>query len=115
MRVGKQDIVTFLEYEITPEPIETSFTKKTPKKLQIQLDEIYPILHKNPPAVIGTLNRLLAQYPNVPILRNLLSFAYSATGQMDEAEIMANENYNLFPDYLFAKTNLAQIYIVRGV
>ena len=48
-------------------------------------------------------------YPNLPILYNYLSSAYLNIGDREQAEAVVLENYKRHPNYLFAKTNYAQI------
>ena len=57
---------------------------------------------------------MIEQYPDCPKLFNFLGAAYLAIGDIDHAEQVARENFERFPDYLFAKLNYADVCMRTG-
>lgn len=62
----------------------------------------------------GFLKQALEIDPNNPSLLNNLSMAYVLQGQKQKADELTYEIHSRFPDYLFARTNLALILIDKG-
>lgn len=100
--------------EITFDAIENKYSRQIPKHLKPQVDDLRDLLSVDPAAAIDKILIVLEKYPDLALLRNYLCAAYSMTGQDEKAEILAEENYRKFPDYLFAKTHYAQICCSKG-
>jgi len=60
------------------------------------------------------LKQALEIEPNDPALLNNLGQAYVLQGQEQKAEELAYEIHERFPDYLFGRTNLANILVEKG-
>ena len=54
---------------------------------------------------IDLINKLNDQYPNVPLLYNILGACYKALGQLENAEKMFNTAFLIKPDYAEAHFN----------
>lgn len=107
-------VVYVSEYEITSEPILDRGYKRLPKKVKEAIDRLYDKSQRRPREVIPELLELIEKYPDVPILYNYLSIAYSMSGQREKSEAMVRENYRRNPDYLFARLNYAEMCLARG-
>ena len=106
------DIVLELsEFDISFDKMESKYQRKLSEKTLAEINEILRIVDSDPETAIDRIINLLEKNPNNPILKNHLSAAYSRAGQHDKAELVAFDNYEKYPDYLFAKTNYAQICI----
>ena len=68
----------------------------------------------DPSAAIPELLAAIAQYPQVRVLYNYLAVAYSAVGDVERSETVILENIRRHPDYLFARTNYAEMCLGRG-
>ncbi len=66
------------------------------------------------PGVEADLKRIIKANPGEPVLRNLLTTYYRMRGKMEKAYVQNRETLELFPDYVFARTNLAHEYIETG-
>lgn len=109
------DIVLELsEFDISFDKMESKYQRKLSEKTLAEINGILRIVDSDPQTAIDRLINLLEKNPDNPILKNHLSAAYSRAGQHDKAELVSVENYEKYPDYLFAKTNYAQICIWRG-
>ncbi len=106
--------VQIVEYEITTEPIQDRHYKRLPKHVKDVIDRLYAEAQKRPNQAIPELLDLIEQYPNIPMLYNYLSIAYSGAGQLEKAEEAIRDNYQRNPDYLFARLNYAELYRARG-
>jgi len=106
--------VQIIEYEITSEPIAESQYDRLPHHVKDAIKRLHDEAQKNPQEVIPELLDLVEKYPNVPILYNYLSVAYSQSGQPEKAKEVVRENYRRNPDYLFARLNYAELYRASG-
>lgn len=102
------------EFEITYDQLESKYQRKLSEKTLAEVNEILKIIDSEPEAAIERIIILLEQHPDNPILKNHLSAAYSRVGQFEKAELIAVESYKKYPDYIFAKTNYAQICLLHG-
>ena len=102
------------EINITFDPIETKWSKMTPSAIKDDVNEIYAQLANDPQWAINKIEKLNKKYKNIPILNNYLYVCHEAMGNYESAEKTAIKNYNLFPRYLFAKTNYAHICLKKG-
>jgi len=101
--------VQIVEYEITSEPIQDRRYKRLPHQVKDEIDRLHHEAQKRPHKAIPELLELIEKYPNMPILYNFLSIAYSRAGQREQSEEIIRENYRRNPDYLFARINYAEL------
>jgi len=111
---NEQRVVQLLEYEITSEPIYDRRYKKLPRHVKDAIERLHHEAQKRPRKVIPELLALLKKYPDIPMLYNYLSIAYSQSGQRKKSEEVVRENYRRNPDYLFARLNYAELYRLKG-
>ena len=102
-------IVYLTEYEITSEPIQDARYKRLPRHVKDAIERLHTLSQTRPREAIPELLQLIEQYPNMPMLYNYLSVAYSLAGDREKAEQTALMNYQRNPDYLFARLNYAEI------
>jgi hypothetical protein len=96
-----------LKYEITYDPLGDKHWRRLPLKIRQRIEELHDNSFHNPEESIPKLKELVNQYPDVPVLYNYLSVAYTNIRDYDNAEKVVLENYRRHPDYLFAKINYA--------
>lgn len=101
--------LAFSSYEITYDAIEDRTFKRLPADVRDEIEHIHDMIFSKPGEAISALKDLMKAYPNLPILYNYLSSAYLNIGDREQAEAVVLENYKRHPNYLFAKTNYAQI------
>lgn len=63
---------------------------------------------------ITSLKKRIKKYPDKAVFYNLLRAAYILNGQQKKANDITAEAYRLFPDYLLAKTNYANMLFEIG-
>jgi len=102
------------EINITYDSIETKWSKMTPTAVKDEVNKIYSYIRNDPQKAINEIKKLNKIYKDIPVLNNFLCSCYEAIGDYENAEKIAIRNYNLFPKYLFAKTNYAQICLKNG-
>lgn len=61
-----------------------------------------------------TLNQLQEKYSNYPALLNYMTMGYNILGLNDKVRELIFDTYNKFPQYLFAMTGVANIYLNEG-
>lgn len=63
---------------------------------------------------IEFLEGLKRKYPPQKRVYNLLALCYERTGRDDDVEKIIKEGYELFPDYLFARTGYVSYWMQKG-
>ncbi len=107
-------VVRIVEYEITSEPIQDRRYKRLPRHVKDAFERLHHEAQRHPHQTIPELLDWIEKYPNMPMLYNYLSVAYSWAGQPEKAEEVVEENYRRNPDYLFARLNYAESCLSRG-
>ena len=83
--------------------------KKSSTKLALSKAQIDSVIHLYSSGhiseAIDLINKLNDQYPNVPLLYNILGACYKALGQLENAEKMFNTAFSIKPDYAEAHFN----------
>lgn len=102
------------EYEITFEPILDRAYKRLPNEVKEAINRLHDESQRRPLEAIPELLDLIEKYPDVPILYNYLSIAYSRSGQREKSEVVVRENYRRNSDYLFARLNYVEVCLARG-
>ena len=113
-RVDEHDILYVSEYEITPEPIQDKRYRELPRKAKNDIEQLHALVQSNPRQAIEELPEWIKRYPDLPMLYNYLSVAYSQTGAHHLAEQTILENFQRNPTYLFARLNYAEICLAKG-
>ena len=85
-----------------------------PLEVQERMGELYDYVKKGRKAGIKKIERLIARYPKVPVLKNLLSVLYSNLGQNSKASEISRRIVKEHPDYLYGKLNVANEYFHKG-
>ena len=106
--------VQIVEYEITSEPIEDPRYIRLPDQVKDTIERLHHEFQRHPDRAIPELVALVNKYPHLPMLYNYLSVAYSRAGKREKAEEIVRENYQLNPDYLFARLNYAELCRTQG-
>ena len=104
----------FFNYNITTDPVEIDDWRPVSEAMALTINEMFARVMSMDPRVAMDLKRLIRTYPFVPSLRNLLTTYYRIRGEMDKAYVHNRETFELFPDYVFALTNLVHEYIDTG-
>jgi tetratricopeptide (TPR) repeat protein len=107
-------VVYITEYEITTAPIEDRRYRRLPDHIKDAFERLHYQAQSQPHKAIPELLSWIEQYPDIPLLYNYLSVAYSAAGQNAEAEAVIRTNYQRNPDYLFARLNYAELCLAKG-
>jgi tetratricopeptide (TPR) repeat protein len=105
--------IQLLKYKITTEPIHNRRYKRLPSRVQDNIERLHYDSQRRPRKALPELLELVEKYPDVPVLYNYLSVAYSRTDQRKKAEEIVRENYQRNPDYLFARLNYAEICLAK--
>jgi tetratricopeptide (TPR) repeat protein len=111
---GEFKAVYITEYEITSEPIQDRFYKRLSRSVKDAFERLHYESQSQPRKAIPELLEWIEKYPQLPMLYNYLSVAYSMAGQYDKMEAVVLENYRRNPDYLFARLNYAEICLKKG-
>jgi hypothetical protein len=102
------------ELKITYDPIETKWTKMTPKSLRKKITQIQEYTKTDPKKAIQEISKIYLRHRELPVLNNYLSLSYEALGDAENVDKITIKTYKSFPRYLFAKTNYAHICLRKG-
>jgi tetratricopeptide (TPR) repeat protein len=108
------DVVYLTQYEITDAPILDRRYRRLPNQVKEKIEALHFMAQEDPLKAIPELKELTNKYPDLPMLYNYLSVAYSKAGKNEEAESVIQENYRRNSDYLFARLNYAEICLAKG-
>ena len=103
-----------ISYEITSEPILEEAFQRLPRSVKKRFEELHKMIYAKPKEAIPELIELKKKYPYVPVFYNHLTLALSKIGRDREAEAVSRECLQRRPDYLFARINMAEFYLMRG-
>lgn len=106
-RLLEKQALIHLDYKITYEALPHESLKKMSPFINNRTKELYTLARTYPQHAISPLLDMIQKYPSVPVFYNYLRIAYEITGQVKKADVLLEEIYQKFPDYLFAKTNYA--------
>lgn len=108
-----EDNIRKYEYALTGDPDETdSSDHYSPEVVEI-LTKCHQMVQRVNPKVLPRLIKLIKKYPRVPALLNYLSAYYAKIGNDAKAFAVNEQILRKFPDYLMAKINLANEYIIK--
>jgi tetratricopeptide (TPR) repeat protein len=110
----KPQAVYVAEYEITSSSIEDRRYKRLPRHVKDAFDRLHYSAQRQPRKAIPELLEWIKLYPDIPVLYNYLSVAYSRAGQREKSEAAVRENFQRNPDYLFARLNYAEVCLAKG-
>lgn len=113
-QAGDDNVLTFVKYGITDEPLGNPWFEKLPGKVRERIDDLYDMMAMNPEQVIAEVSALIKKYPKVPLFYNYLSVAYSNRGEAEKRDAAILECYKRFPDYLFGRINYARLCLENG-
>lgn len=107
-RIGK-------DYEITKEVVIHEYNKLDTTELENEYDKISELLFNDEGAkTIKRLGKVIVKYPDKAVLYSMLLSAYLVENMLLEAEELNIQIYERFPDYLFAMTGMAEVYLEDG-
>jgi len=94
---------------------ETMIPPSTPPELEGELERLHDLACSSFPFyAIWALKKVLRQYPDVPVLLNYLSVAYNRCWMRKKATTCIRRNYEMNPEYIFARINFATLLIDNG-
>jgi tetratricopeptide (TPR) repeat protein len=101
------------DYIITEEPIRDQYYQQLPPHVREAVETFYQKAQDKPREAIPELEKMIEQYPKLPMLYNYLVVAYSKMGDNQKAEAVIQECIQQNPDYLFGRINYAETCLQR--
>lgn len=105
---------------LTPTESQNNFPPISPEDEEL-MATLYHNLREHPDMIdsescefFQKLDALHVKYPNNPVILNYITNGYDYLGQQDQVEKLIAKTYEKFPDYLFAQTAQANIYLRDG-
>ncbi len=109
--IKKQAKIFLSEYEITDndELLENMFP--LPVIIKDQMNDLLYLAQEGEKSSLIKFNHLIEKYPDIPILKSILSVFYFTLGNIKKSEEISHLIVSKHPDYLFGRTDLAMKYI----
>jgi tetratricopeptide (TPR) repeat protein len=108
-------VLAGLGYRVTRKALNDPEYLRLPEPVRSRLHALQTGgMQEDPQAAIDFLEPLIAQYPRVRQLYNVLQTAYLTLGATDQADRILDETLTLFPDYLFARVGKAIEHLKAG-
>src|SRR6056297_2174884 len=103
------------QYQISYEPYQSDDGFVVPDELKKRLPEIHELAVKGRKSSVPKFEKLIKRFPNVPQLKNYLYILLQNIGEVEKAALYNQKILEQFPNYLFAKLNLAGKYMQKGM
>lgn len=103
-------VVHLLTYEVTNEPMPDPLYPRLPEDL---IERLHDLVTTQSKAAIPELIEQIERNPGVPMLYNFLAVAYGQSGDIARYEQVVQENFQRFPEYLFARLNYAELLLSK--
>lgn len=99
-------------YQITDKPITPDLT---PEELNVmkQMHTLAASESQNRTEAVTQIEQAIEKYPHLPELKNYLQVSYALNGQEDKAFATGQQTIKQHPEYMFAKINLAELYLIK--
>jgi hypothetical protein len=113
---GKQEQFILMDIDVTWDVMSDPVLEALPMATQDRIQEVFELVQEKPQSVIQELRDLAALYPNVPSLTNWLINALRAGTMANRCEAMelCQALFRKMPDYFFARTTLADLWLDEG-
>lgn len=105
---------------LTPEESKNNYTDLSEEDKDL-MTNLYHNFHKHPELIdsedceyFQKLDALRIKYPDNPVILNYITNGYDLLGHLDRVEKLIEETYEKFPNYLFAQTAQANVYLRGG-
>src|SRR5689334_463766 len=98
-----------LSYDVSFDPIhDTSDSARRRLEAVVgesAMEELHAQVHEDQAKAIPTLERLVVQFPDVPMVYNWLAVSYAGVGDFKKADSINRLSFEKFPDYVFARVH----------
>ena len=79
-----------------------------------EIARLYLLANESPREAIPQLIEMIQRHPEIHVFYNYLAAAYSAAGDTERSDEVAEENFRVNPGYLFARLNYAELLLRHG-
>src|SRR5438132_3343886 len=97
-------------FELVKDFFESDIEYTIPLSLAKELESIHTSILKGEP-MVHQLKMLRQRYPQAPQILNLMSVAYVNKKDFIKAYEINQEAYRLYPEYIFARVNMANEFL----
>ncbi len=113
---GEPAKFVLMNFEVSWEPLPDATVEALPEATRDRMKELFELAHDEPKKAIQELRDLIVLHPDVPCLRNWLIHCLRAGTKADrrEAMVQCEELFRRMPDYFFARTTLADLWLDEG-
>lgn len=103
-----------VSFTVTEEPIPDPSLEALPRADYERIAVISRDMRTRPQKHLAELERLVAKYPHIPMLRNHFAGALEAAGHRDRAAAIVSDAAREFPTYFFAFCNHVMLLVAEG-
>lgn len=105
-----------INIEVTWDPMPDPEVEALSEDVREEMDRLYKLVQTGSPKAVAPLRKLVAANPGVLALQNwlLTVLSHGTKSQQQEARKVTMELFQLRPEYYFARTGLAELYLKDG-
>jgi hypothetical protein len=101
-----------VSWDVMPDPV----VEALPEATRERMETLFDLVHAKPKKAVQELRSMVALHPDVPCLTNWLINSLRAGTKADrrEAMVLCEGLFRRMPDYFFARTTLADLWLDEG-
>lgn len=113
---GEPEKYVMMDFEVSWDVMPDAAVKALPEATRDRMDKLFDLVHAKPKKAVQELRELMVLHPDVPCLTNWLINSLRAGTKADRREAMelCQGLFRRMPDYFFARTTLADLWLDEG-
>jgi len=113
---GEAEKYVMMDFEVSWDLMTDPLVEALPEATRERMNELFQLLHSKPKKAVQELRDLTALHPDVPCLTNWLINCLRAGSKADRREALelCQEMFRRMPNYFFARTTLADLWLGEG-
>lgn len=113
---GEPEKYVLMNFEVSWDVMPDAAVEALPEATRDRMERLFDLVHAKPKKAVQELRDLIVLYPDVPCLTNWLINSLRAGTKADRREAMelCQGLFRRMPDYFFARTTLADLWLDEG-
>ncbi|OYW28724.1 MAG: hypothetical protein B7Z47_05530, partial [Chthoniobacter sp. 12-60-6] len=110
---GQPEKYVLMNFEVSWDVMPDVAVEALPEATRERMDELFELVHAKPQKAVQELREMMVLHPEVPCLTNWLINCLRAGTKADRREAMelCQGLFSRMPDYFFARTTLADLWL----
>lgn len=113
---GEPENYVLMNFEVSWDVMPDAAVEALPEAVRERMERLFELVHAKPKSAVRELRELTVLHPNVPCLTNWLINSLRAGSKADRREAMelCQGLMHRVPNYFFARTTLADLWLDEG-